>query len=64
MKNPIFLEYYSHLNCNCYKVLLPYSRYGQEKIVLCTESEGIEEAKKLALQVLTENLKKALKVCV
>lgn len=59
-KNPIFIEYYSHLGCNCYKILNPWTKYSADVRVLCPVSEGIGRATVLAAQVLTEEMAKAL----
>ena len=60
-KNPIFIEYYSHDKCDCYKINLPWSTYHTEKLVLCKVSEGIEYARQLAIGVLTGHMYKALR---
>jgi len=59
-KNPIFVEYYSHTSCDCFKVKNPFTGYASDKLVLCPISEGIEKAKKLAAEVLTQELTDAL----
>ena len=58
--NPIFIEYYAHEGCDCYKVKNPWTRYLEEKIVLCRVDEGLETASKLAKEVLERCLTKAL----
>jgi len=60
-KNPIFIEFYSHTGTDCYKVLLPWSKYKTHVLVLCEVSKGIRYAKKLAMKHLQEHLKQALK---
>lgn len=59
-QNPIFIEYYPHEQCECYKVRNPWTKYAGEKIMLCKVSEGIGRATVLAGQVLTEKLADAL----
>ena len=59
-QNPIFTEYYPHENCECYKVKNPWTKYREEKVVLCPVSDGIGRATVLAAQVLTEKLADAL----
>ncbi len=59
-KNPIFIEYYSHENCDCYKVLNPWTTYAEEKFVLCKVSEGIDLAKKLCELKLFKEMLSAL----
>jgi hypothetical protein len=54
--NPIFAEYYSHEECDCYKIKLPWSEYSEEKMVLCKVSEGIEYAKLIATGVIVRHL--------
>jgi hypothetical protein len=56
MKNPIFIEYYSHEGCDCYKVLIPWSRFNQEKIVLCRVEEGIDRARTIARDIIVARL--------
>jgi hypothetical protein len=60
MKNPIFIEYYSHEGCDCYKVLIPWSNFSQEKLVLCRVDDGIEVAKALAREAIIARLDQAL----
>lgn len=60
MANPIFIEYYSHDKCDCYKVLNPWTDYAEEKLVLCKVSDGIEKAKELCEVVLREKMLSAL----
>lgn len=58
--NPIFIEYYPHEGCECYKVKNPWTKYREEKVVLCPVSEGIGRATVLAAQVLTQKMADAL----
>jgi len=50
--NPIFIEYYSHLNTDCYKILNPWTNWKEEKIVICPVSDGYEKAKELAQKLI------------
>jgi hypothetical protein len=59
-KNPIFIEYYPHEGCECYKVLNPWTKYAQEKIVLCTVKDGIGKATVEAGKVLMQKMADAL----
>ncbi len=58
--NPIFLEYYPHENCRCYKILNPWTKYAESKHVLCREDEGyplaLERAKDLIAKQFAESL--------
>lgn len=54
--NPIFVEYYSHEQCDCYKMNLPWSRYAKETQVLCKVSEGYEFAQLVATGVIVKHL--------
>lgn len=64
MSNPIFIEYYSHEGCDCYKTLNPWTDYNKETIVLCRIDEGLEKAKTLCIQVLHRKMKQALEEAV
>jgi len=44
-----FLEFYPHEHCDCFKILNPYTKYGEEKLVLCREEESFEKAIDIAL---------------
>lgn len=57
--NPIFLEYYYHEDCRCYKVLNPWTKYAEDKRVLCREDEGYELALIRAKDYLTKCLEEA-----
>lgn len=48
--NFLFIEYYSHEECEMYKILNEYTKYNEEKLVLCRVSEGIENALDLAIE--------------
>lgn len=58
--NPIFIEYYPHEGCECYKVKNPWTEFREEKMVLCPVADGIERATILAAQVLTQKMADAL----
>jgi hypothetical protein len=58
--NPIFVEYYSHEQTNCYKMLLPWSEYREEKVVLCKVQDGIDYAKTVALGILVRHTIKSI----
>ncbi len=58
--NPIFIEYYSHESCDCYKILDPWGKYKETKVVLCPVRDGIEKARKIAKKYLIKSLNKAL----
>ena len=58
--NPIFIEYYSHEGCDCYKINLPWPKFAQEKIVLCRVDQGLDWAKTIATGVIVEHLEIAI----
>lgn len=60
VKNPIYVEYYSHDGCTCYKIDLPWTRFHKETLVLCDETLGYEHAKELARKAIAEHLECAL----
>lgn len=59
-KNPIFIEYYSHDGCDCYKVRNPWPSFAEETIVLCPVSDGYEVAAKKAREALMGAMDDAL----
>jgi len=61
MKNPIYVEYYSHEKCNCYKINLPHTSFKQETIVLCPVSEGYKQAQTMALGILVKHTVDAIR---
>jgi hypothetical protein len=61
-RNPIFIEYYSHEECDYYKVNLPWSQYSHDVMVLCPISKGIDFAKILVIGIINDHLAKALQV--
>jgi len=62
MKNPIFAEYYSHDDCICYKIKLPYTDLREEKLILCPISKGYALAQVIALGALMKHAIKATDV--
>lgn len=58
--NPIFIEYYSHLDCDCYKIKNPWTKYKQEILVLCRVDEGYEKAREIARNALLSRLDYAI----
>ena len=54
--NPIFIEYYPHTRCDCFKIKLPWTKYREEKIVLCEVFGGLDTAKKLAREEFAKHL--------
>ena len=58
--NPLFVEFYPHSNCDCYKINLPWTKYCKHTLVLCDASKGIEYAKRLARRAIVEHLDAAL----
>lgn len=58
--SPIYVEYYSHENCDCFKVDLPYAKYNKHTIVLCKESQGYEYAKTIAIGGIIQHLMEVL----
>ena len=61
INNPIKIEYYSHENCDCYKIDLPFTKYKNHKVVLCPVSEGEDKALILAQKVLIEHILESLR---
>ncbi len=60
VNSPIFVEYYPHTDCDCFKVRLPWTRYREHVVVLCEASCGIKEATKLARRELSKHLRESL----
>ena len=50
----IFIEYYSHENCDCYKILNEFTSYNQDKIVVARIDEGIEKAIQRAIEIISK----------
>ena len=60
-KDPIFVDYYTHENSDCFKINLPFTAYNKDTLVLCPVSEGLKKAKELALEHLTKHIQEAIK---
>ena len=60
MNNPLFIEYYSHDDCDCYKLKMPWSKYREETLVLCKVSDGIDHAITLAKNAIAVRLNEVL----
>jgi hypothetical protein len=58
--NPIYIEYYSHERCDCYKINNPWTKYGKDVYVLCRVDQGIEFARLVAIGVINQCLSEAL----
>ena len=59
-KNPLFIEFYSHTNCDCYKINLPWTKYNCHTLVLCEVEKGLAHAQRLARRAIAEHLNYAL----
>lgn len=59
-KNPIYVAYYSHEECDCYKIDLPFTKYARDTRVLCKVSEGLELATARAKDALAQSITDAL----
>lgn len=59
--NPIYIEYYSHENTECFKIDLPWGKYCKDTRVLCKISEGYEYAQMLAIGIVTKHLMEVIK---
>jgi len=51
--NFLYIEYYSHTNCECYKLDNEYTKFRKDALVLNTVEEGIEAALDLAINLIT-----------
>ena len=58
--NPIYVDYYSHMECDCYKIDLPFSMYKRHTLVLCEVSKGLPYAIRLARKALKKHINNAL----
>jgi hypothetical protein len=54
--NPIFIEYYPHENCDCYKIRNPWSCYLSHTIVLYPTKDGIDKARQLAMEFFAKEI--------
>ena len=50
--NPIYIKYYSHMDCDCYKIDLPWTKYRSHTVVLCEASRPYWCARWLAAKRL------------
>ena len=53
----VYIEYYSHENCECYKIDNPYTEYNKDTIVLCHISDGLLSALNIAIKALKNKRK-------
>jgi hypothetical protein len=51
--NFLFIEYYSHTQCDMWKIMNEYTHYKSDKLVLCQVDEGIEKALDLAIKEIS-----------
>ena len=51
--NFLYIEYYSHANALCYKIVNPYTKYRKDIVVLNSVDEGFESALDLAIKIIT-----------
>jgi len=58
--NPVYIKYYSHEGCDCYKIDLPWTKYAKYTQVLCPVDHGYMTAERLATGVLLAHLKEVL----
>jgi len=58
--NPIFIEYYSHEGCDCYKIRNPWTKYRSGVQVLCPVGSGLEFAKLIARGIIIRCLEESL----
>ena len=59
-KNPLFIEFYPHTKCDCYKINLPWTKYHCHTLVLCDVSKGLAHAQRIARRAIAEHLDCAL----
>jgi len=59
-KNPLFIEFYPHTKCDCYKINLPWTMYRCHTLVLCDAAKGLAHAKRLARRAIAEHLEASL----
>jgi len=45
-----FVEWYVHEYSDCYKILNPYTKFHQDKRVLCKVTDGFEKALDLVIE--------------
>jgi len=51
----LLIEYYSHTQCEMYKIRNVYTEFKEEKIVLCPISDGIEKALDIAISEINKS---------
>ena len=59
--NPIYIEYYSHEECDCYKIDIPWTSYAKSTVVLCPVSDGTARARLIAVGVINQKLADAIR---
>jgi hypothetical protein len=52
--NFLYIEYYTHENSECWKINDEFTKYNQDKLVLCKLDEGIEKALDLAIEHISK----------
>jgi len=50
----IFIEYYSHTECDMYKIYNEFTRYNSDKLVLCSVTDGFEKALDVAIEHISK----------
>ena len=58
----IYKEYYSHEDCECYKIDMPWSQYRKDTRVLCKVSEGYSFACTVAMGEIVKHFINCIKV--
>jgi len=58
--NPIYVDYYVHEGCMCFKIDLPWTQYAKHTTVLCRVDQGLSMAKTLAIGVVNKHLTQVL----
>jgi len=61
--NFIFPEYYSHTDCDMWKILNPFTLYKEDKVVLCPvdSEDAVERALTIALATMAKKKEEWLK---
>jgi len=52
--NFLIVEYYTHSNAEMYKICNEFTDFREEKMVLCSVEDGIEEALNLAIPYIAK----------
>lgn len=55
--NFLYIEYYSHTQCDCWKIDNEFTSYNKDTIVLCPLEEGIEKALNIAIETIGKRKK-------